>query len=82
MTKAALQGAKVAVENARTAKKQAEAQSAAIRARQDELERELKLVTVSRTFAKLEQRNIIRIVPDGVVLTGLEQTELVAGRSE
>ena len=42
----------------------------------------LKLETVSRTFAKLEQRNVIRIVPHGVVLTGLEQTELVAGRSE
>jgi CRP/FNR family transcriptional regulator len=34
----------------------------------------LKLETVSRTFAKLEQRNIIRIVPHGVVLIGLEQT--------
>ena len=42
----------------------------------------LKLETVSRTFAKLEQRNVIRIVPHGVVLTGLEQTELVAGRNE
>jgi CRP/FNR family transcriptional regulator len=42
----------------------------------------LKLETVSRTFAKLEQRELIRIVPHGVVMTGLEQTELVAGRSE
>src|SRR6516162_5679034 len=42
----------------------------------------LKLETVSRTFAKLEQRDVIRIVPHGVVLTGLEQTELVAGRNE
>lgn len=42
----------------------------------------LKLETVSRTFAKLEQRDAIRIVPHGVVLTGLEHTELVAGRSE
>jgi CRP/FNR family transcriptional regulator, anaerobic regulatory protein len=42
----------------------------------------LKLETVSRTFAKLEQRDVIRIVPHGVVLTGLEQTKLVAGRSE
>ena len=42
----------------------------------------LKLEAVSRTFAKLEQRNVIRIVPHGVVLTGLEQTELVAGRNE
>ena len=33
----------------------------------------LKLETVSRTFAKLEQRDVIRIVPHGVVLTGLEQ---------
>ena len=32
----------------------------------------LKLETVSRTFAKLEQRDLIRIVPHGVVLTGLE----------
>jgi|ERR1700688_3488646 CRP/FNR family transcriptional regulator, anaerobic regulatory protein len=42
----------------------------------------LKLETVSRTFAKLEQRDVIRIVPHGAVLTGLEQTELVAGSSE
>jgi CRP/FNR family transcriptional regulator len=42
----------------------------------------LKLETVSRTFAKLEQRNVIRIVPHGVVLNRLEQSELVAGRSE
>ena len=42
----------------------------------------LKLETVSRTFAKLEQRNAIRIVPHGVVLTGLEQTELAAVRNE
>src|SRR6202008_5138343 len=40
LSKAALERAKVAVDNARTARKQAEAQSAAIRARQDELERE------------------------------------------
>ena len=42
----------------------------------------LKLETVSRTFAKLEQRNVIRIVPHGVLLTGLEQTQPVAGRNE
>lgn len=42
----------------------------------------LKLETVSRTFAKLEQRNVIRVVPHGVVLTGLEQAETVAGRNE
>jgi CRP/FNR family transcriptional regulator, anaerobic regulatory protein len=34
----------------------------------------LKLETVSRTFARLEQRNVIRIVPHGVVLIGVEQT--------
>ena len=42
----------------------------------------LKLETVSRTFAKLEKKDVIRIVPHGVVLTGLEQSELVAGRNE
>jgi CRP/FNR family transcriptional regulator len=42
----------------------------------------LKLETVSRTFAKLEQRNVIRIIPHGVVLTGLGQTQPVAGRNE
>lgn len=40
VTSAALERAKVAVANAHTAKKQAEAQSAAVRARQDELERD------------------------------------------
>jgi CRP/FNR family transcriptional regulator len=39
----------------------------------------LKLETVSRTLAKLEKRNVIRIVPNGVLLTGLEQTALVTG---
>ena len=43
----------------------------------------LELETISRTFSKLEQRNVIRIVPHGVVvLTGLEQTELIARRKE
>jgi CRP/FNR family transcriptional regulator len=42
----------------------------------------LKLETISRTFAKLEQRNVIRVVPHGVVLMGLEQSELAAGGSE
>jgi CRP/FNR family transcriptional regulator, anaerobic regulatory protein len=37
----------------------------------------LKLETVSRTLAKLEQKNVIRIVPKGVSLTGLEETSLV-----
>ena len=41
----------------------------------------LKLETVSRTLAKLEQKNVIRVVPKGVFLTGLEQTLLVKGRS-
>ena len=41
----------------------------------------LKLETVSRTLAKLEQKNVIRIVPNGVFLTGLAQTLLVTGRS-
>jgi CRP/FNR family transcriptional regulator len=41
----------------------------------------LKLETISRTLAKLEQKNVIRIVPKGVFLTGLEQTPLVTGRS-
>jgi hypothetical protein len=36
---------------------------------------------VSRTLAKLEQKNAIRIVPKGVFLTGLEQTLLVTGRN-
>lgn len=41
----------------------------------------LTLETVSRTLAKLEERNVIRIVPNGVLLTGLEQTTLVTGRT-
>jgi CRP/FNR family transcriptional regulator len=41
----------------------------------------LKLETVSRTLAKLEQKSMIRLLPKGVFLTGLEQTLLVAGRS-
>jgi CRP/FNR family transcriptional regulator, anaerobic regulatory protein len=41
----------------------------------------LKLETVSRTLAKLEQKNVIRLVPNGVLLTGLAQTLLVTGRS-
>jgi CRP/FNR family transcriptional regulator, anaerobic regulatory protein len=41
----------------------------------------LKLETVSRTLAKLEQKNVIRLVPKGVFLTGLEQTRLVKGRT-
>jgi CRP/FNR family transcriptional regulator, anaerobic regulatory protein len=41
----------------------------------------LKLETISRTLAKLEQRNVIRLAPKGVLLTGLEQTSLVTGRN-
>jgi CRP/FNR family transcriptional regulator len=41
----------------------------------------LKLETVSRTLAKLEHKNLIRLVPKAVWLTGLEQSPLVAGRS-
>jgi len=41
----------------------------------------LKLETVSRTLAKLEQKNVIRIVPKGVFLTGLEHTLMVTGRT-
>jgi CRP/FNR family transcriptional regulator len=41
----------------------------------------LKLETISRTLAKLEQKNVIRVVPKGVFLTGLEQTLLITGRS-
>jgi CRP/FNR family transcriptional regulator len=40
----------------------------------------LKLETVSRTFAKLEEKDVIRVVPNGVLLTGLEQSALVTGR--
>ena len=41
----------------------------------------LKLETVSRTLAKLEHRNVLRLVPKGVFLTGLEHTLLVTGRT-
>jgi CRP/FNR family transcriptional regulator len=40
----------------------------------------LKLETVSRTLAKLEQKNAIRVVPKGVFLTGLERMHLITGR--
>jgi CRP/FNR family transcriptional regulator, anaerobic regulatory protein len=39
----------------------------------------LKLETVSRALAKLKRKNVIRIVPKGVSLTGLEETPLVKG---
>jgi CRP/FNR family transcriptional regulator len=41
----------------------------------------LKLETISRTLAKLEQKNVIRVVSKGVFLIGLEHTLLVTGRS-
>ena len=41
----------------------------------------LKLETISRTLAKLEQKNVIRVIPKGVFLTGLEQTLLVTERN-
>jgi len=41
----------------------------------------LKLETVSRTLAKLEHSKVIRVIPKGVFLTGLEQTLLVNWRS-
>ena len=41
----------------------------------------LKLATVSRTFAKLEEKDVIRLIPKGVLLTGLERASLVIGRT-
>jgi CRP/FNR family transcriptional regulator len=41
----------------------------------------LKLETISRTLAKLEEKNAIRLVPNGVFLTNLEKTLLVTARS-
>jgi CRP/FNR family transcriptional regulator len=41
----------------------------------------LTLETISRTLTKFEQRNAIRLVPKGVLLTGLERTPLVRHRS-
>jgi len=41
----------------------------------------LKLETISRTLAKLEEKHVIRLVPNGVSLTGLDQTILVKGRN-
>ena len=41
----------------------------------------LKLETVSRTLAKLEEKDVIRLLPKGVLLTGLERASLVTGRS-
>jgi CRP/FNR family transcriptional regulator len=41
----------------------------------------LKLETISRTLAKLEQKSVIRLVPNGVFLTDLAQTLLMTGAS-
>jgi len=41
----------------------------------------LKLETVSRTLAKLEEKDVIRVLPKGVLFTGLEQASLMTGRS-
>jgi HlyD family secretion protein len=56
LQEAAFERAKIAVENARTAEKLADAQSAAIKARQDELERELeRKFQLARTGSGSEQ---------------------------
>jgi HlyD family secretion protein len=56
LEKAAFERAKLAVENARTAEKLAEAQSTAIKAKQDELERELqRKIQLARTGSGTEQ---------------------------
>ena len=81
--KGALERAKVAVANAQTAKKQAEAQSAAIRARQDELERdfqrkfELKR-TGSGTERDLSQARAQRDAGAADLSASLEQIEMKA----
>jgi CRP/FNR family transcriptional regulator len=41
----------------------------------------LKLETVSRTLAKLEQKNVIRLLPNGVFLTDLARSRLRTGAS-
>src|SRR5215831_6679361 len=81
--KAALERAKVAVANSQTAKKQAEAQSAAIRARQDELERdfqrkfELKR-TGSGTERDLSQARAQRDAGAADLSASLEQIQMKA----
>jgi CRP/FNR family transcriptional regulator len=42
----------------------------------------LKLETVSRTFARLEQKNVFRIVPKGISLTGLEEMVVAEGTTQ
>jgi CRP/FNR family transcriptional regulator len=41
----------------------------------------LRIETVSRALAELEQKNVIRVVPKGVSLTGLEEMLRVKGRT-
>ena len=41
----------------------------------------LKLGTVSRTLAKLEEKDVIRLLPKGVLFTRLERASLITGRS-
>jgi CRP/FNR family transcriptional regulator len=41
----------------------------------------LTLETISRTLAKLEHKNMIRLIPKGVFLTGLEHALVVTGRN-
>lgn len=41
----------------------------------------MKLETLSRTFAKLEQKNAIRLAPKGVYLNGLDSTLLAGARN-
>src|SRR6516162_4798995 len=83
LNKAALERAKVAIANAQTAKKQAEAQSAAIRARQEELERdfqrkfELKR-TGSGTERDLSQARAQRDAGAADLSASLEQIEMKA----
>jgi HlyD family secretion protein len=79
--KAALERARVAVANAQTAKKQAEAQSVATKARQDEAEREfqrkLELArTGSGTERELGQARAIRDAGAGDQRASLEQIEM------
>jgi HlyD family secretion protein len=81
--KAALERARVAVANAQTAKKQAEAQSVATKARQDEAEREfqrkLELArTGSGTERELGQARAIRDAGAGDQRASLEQIEMKA----
>ncbi|MGA7807603.1 cyclic nucleotide-binding domain-containing protein [Bradyrhizobium sp.] len=41
----------------------------------------LQLETISRTLAKLEQKNVIRLTPKGVLLNGLDHMSLATGRT-